>query len=111
MPEIPQVLLFRAAQNGYNALVPSLLKSGRVDVNKVDGIFKQTPFFAAARLGHQTTVRTLLESPNVEIDARDVFETTALIAAAWFGYEIVVQLLFDRRRLCSKKRRRIDRYR
>ena len=47
----------------------------------------------AAREGHDETVRTLLASPNVDVNATDERGSTALIEAARFGHDEVVRAL------------------
>ena len=47
----------------------------------------------AARAGNADTVKTLLTSPNVDVNAVDAEGNTALIEAARFGHDDVVQAL------------------
>ena len=48
----------------------------------------------AARAGNADTVRSLLASPNVDVNGRDEHGNTSLIEAARFGHdEVVVALL------------------
>ena len=47
----------------------------------------------AARVGHADTVKTLLVSPNVDVNGRDEHGNTALIEAARLGHDEVVQAL------------------
>jgi uncharacterized protein len=47
----------------------------------------------AAREGHGDTVRTLLASPDIDINATDERGSTALIEAARFGHDEVVRAL------------------
>jgi len=47
----------------------------------------------AARLGNADTVKTLLTSPNVDVNGVDADGNTALIEAARFGHDDVVQAL------------------
>jgi len=92
--ELPRDLLLRAAWQGYNALVWSLLKSGRVDIDMLDPN-EQTPLSLAAQYGQHRIVRTLLEMGKPEVDVRDIREQTPLLHAARSGHEAVVQLLLD----------------
>lgn len=48
---------------------------------------------AAARLGNADTVRSLLVSPNVDVNGADADGNTALIEAARFGHDDVVAAL------------------
>jgi uncharacterized protein len=47
----------------------------------------------AARLGNADTVKSLLTSPNVDVNGVDADGNTALIEAARFGHDDVVQAL------------------
>src|SRR5689334_1427287 len=47
----------------------------------------------AARAGNADTVKTLLTSPNVDVNGVDAEGNTALIEAARFGHDDVVQAL------------------
>jgi ankyrin repeat protein len=47
----------------------------------------------AARGGHADTVKTLLASPNADVNAKDERGNTALMEAARFGHDDVVQAL------------------
>src|SRR6185369_14161042 len=47
----------------------------------------------AARSGNADTVKTLLTSPNVDVNGVDAEGNTALIEAARFGHDDVVQAL------------------
>lgn len=49
--------------------------------------------FRAARAGHADTVKSLLTSPGVDVNARDEHGNTALIEAARYGHDEVVQAL------------------
>lgn len=50
----------------------------------------------AAREGHADTVRTLLASPNADVNATDERGSTALIEAARYGHDEVVRVLLAR---------------
>lgn len=47
----------------------------------------------AARVGNADTVRSLLASPNVDVNGRDDHGNTSLIEAARFGHDEVVAAL------------------
>ena len=54
---------------------------------------KTEELLTAARAGHADTVRTLLSQPDAKINGRDENGNTALIEAARFGHDQVVQVL------------------
>ena len=47
----------------------------------------------AARAGHADTVKNLLTTPNLDVNAKDERGNTALIEASRFGHDDVVQAL------------------
>ena len=49
----------------------------------------------AARAGNADTVRSLLASPNVDVNGRDEHGNTSLIEAARFGHDEVVAALLS----------------
>ena len=59
--------------------------------------------FRAARLGNADTVKSLLASPNVDINGVDADGNTALIEAARFGHDDVVEALLIARANVSAK--------
>jgi ankyrin repeat protein len=59
----------------------------------------------AARLGNADTVKSLLASPNVDVNGIDADGNTALIEAARFGHDdVVAALLIARADLNAKNR-------
>ena len=54
-----------------------------------------TAFAWACHNGHQDVVKLLLENSDIDVNARDNEETTALMMACAEGHENIVQLLMD----------------
>jgi len=87
-----QTPLLAASCLGFEDLVRRLL-AARHDVNAYSR--DQTPLSCAAKLGHDTVVRLLIEQEDVEINSRDSNSQTSLSHAAQRGYEAVVRLLIE----------------
>ncbi|OCK90492.1 ankyrin, partial [Cenococcum geophilum 1.58] len=51
--------LLLAAENGHEAVVKQLLKTGKVNVGSKDNIYGQTPLSWAAGNGHEAMVKLL----------------------------------------------------
>src|SRR5918994_823965 len=73
-----------------------LLSSAGCDVARRAARSPETDaLLRAARAGNADTVRTLLASPNVDVNGKDEHGNTPLIEAARFGHdEVVTALLF-----------------
>lgn len=54
-------------------MVKILLRTGKVDVDARDTGYGQTPLSGAARNGHYTVVKMLLDMSEVDIDAKDLY--------------------------------------
>jgi ankyrin repeat protein len=59
--------------------------------------------FRAARAGNAETVRSLLASPNIDVNAEDENGNTPLIEAARFGHDEVVTALLIAKADVNKK--------
>jgi len=84
--------LLWAAENGYEAVVKSLLETGKaeIDAKDRDG---WTPLQLASRNGHEAVVRLLLETGKVDVEAKNKDGWTPLHLASRNGHETVVRLL------------------
>lgn len=111
--KIVQALLNRSGINidaknikGLTALIFAILY-GKADVAKVlihhgadvnlaknDG---WTPLMSAAQHGHMTIAQTLLNAPEIRIDAKSANGETALMAAAFYGKADIAKVLIDHR--------------
>ncbi|KAJ4161615.1 uncharacterized protein LMH87_007645 [Akanthomyces muscarius] len=82
------------AENGYEAVVKSLIATEGVepDLKDNDG---RSPLSWAAERGHNVAVELLLVSDNVKPDSKDDHGRTPLSRAAQEGHEAVVKLLLQ----------------
>ncbi|KAH7175975.1 hypothetical protein EDB81DRAFT_634060 [Dactylonectria macrodidyma] len=55
----------------------------------------RTPLSYAVGMGHETIVKLLLDTGNVDIDWKDRWSRTSLSYAAEIGHEAMVKLLLD----------------
>jgi len=85
--------LLDAAENGYPALVQTLLEKGG-DVNARDQS-GATPLMIAADQGNLDIVRLLLEK-GADVNAKDGQDSSALIEASKRGFLEIVKLLLER---------------
>jgi ankyrin repeat protein len=81
-------ILFAAAKVGNMDIVQSLLQAGATSLGHA--------LVGAAAAGHHYLVKFLLES-NADIESRDHFDNTALLASAEHRRVLVVSLLLERR--------------
>lgn len=79
------------------ALALDAKKRGLVnlDVDLWDGGDLQTPLLLAVRLGYSSMARMLLETGQVDVNARDFLKRTPLMRAASNGDEAIVKILLD----------------
>ncbi|KAM3511696.1 hypothetical protein MY11210_004653 [Beauveria gryllotalpidicola] len=84
--------LITAIQEMRADLIPTLLKSTKIDPNKA-GHDGRGPLWWAVRLANKHIVQLLLDSGIVDINAMDDFGQTAISLAAEHGYESLVHLL------------------
>ena len=76
-------------------LLLNLFKGKAVDTNAIDEDGR-TPLSYAAANGHEAVVQLLLDSDNVDADAKDIrYGRTPLLWAATDGHEAVIKLLLD----------------
>ena len=71
----------------------ALCMSGCNSAKRVTTTAETDALLRAARLGNADTVKTLLASPNVDVNGVDADGNTALIEAARFGHDEVVAAL------------------
>ena len=88
--------LFVASQNGHVDVVKELLADGRVDVNKVRPVQKDTPLMIAQN-GKLETVKVLLRCPKTDITIQDRSGYTALKWAKQNGYTVLVLRMAHRK--------------
>ena len=85
-----------ASQRGLLSVIEAMIDSGaNLKLNKKDH-YGQTPFSWAAREGHETVVRLLIERDDVDINSRDDLGRTPLSWAVRNGHEAIVLLLTER---------------
>jgi ankyrin repeat protein len=90
-----QFALHIAAVFGLGEVAKSILAQyENFDINKT--LHTQTPLYVAASAGNESFVQSLIEMPNVNVNAVDEFRETALFSAIFFNYESVVPLLLQR---------------
>jgi ankyrin repeat protein len=77
-----QTPLSWAAEQGHEAVVKLLLKTGKVDVDAKDND-SRTPLSWTAEQGHKAVVKLLLEISKVEVDAKDKYGRTPLLCSLW----------------------------
>ena len=81
-----------AAENGHEAVVKQLLKTG-ADIESKVSQYSQTPLSLAAENGHEAVVKQLLEA-GADIESKDSpYRRTPLSLAAKNGHEAIVKLL------------------
>lgn len=86
-------LILALANTGLAAPVQLLLTRGAsIDIAAI--YYRRTPLILAASKGHETVVRLLLNN-GAKINARDVWDFTALIWASIGNHERVVRLLVE----------------
>lgn len=86
--------LIYAAEMGHEAVVRTLLGTGKVDIDSKDEDGR-TPLSHAAERGHEDIVRTLLDTGNANADSKGEDDSTPLSYAAANGHEAIVRLLLD----------------
>ena len=89
---IPAIVLYRAAERGYEATVRFLLDQGADATAKDEN--GETVLHQAAKGGHEATVRLLLDQ-GADATAKDENGETALHQATKGGHETTVRLLLD----------------
>ncbi|KAK4450158.1 hypothetical protein QBC34DRAFT_76996 [Podospora aff. communis PSN243] len=88
--------LMAAAVSGNVEIVRLLLGTGVCDVNARIHQTGWTALGLAVKYGHYDTVSALLESPEVDIDARNTDGQTALMTSALNGDEHIVRMLLEK---------------
>ncbi|KAJ5887721.1 hypothetical protein N7495_007762 [Penicillium taxi] len=84
-----------AAEGGHDAVVKTLLDTGRVDIDSKDSEYGQTPLSWAAEGGHDAVVRMLLDNGRADVDSRSANNSTPLSLAAQGGHDAVVKMLLE----------------
>src|SRR5437660_937257 len=84
--------LLQAATKGSAELVETILQKGGVNPD-CQGIHGRTALAWAARNGHGTVVKVLLNTDMVDVNLKDEFQSSPLSLAAAYGREAVVKLL------------------
>jgi ankyrin repeat protein len=62
--------LLRAAENGHEATVKLLLKSGKVGVDLRDN-FRRMPLSRAAENEHKAVIKLLLKTSKINVNSKD----------------------------------------
>ncbi|KAF3207592.1 hypothetical protein TWF191_000981 [Orbilia oligospora] len=83
-----------AAHFGLTTPLDSLLRDGGANPNAVD-CKGETPLFIAAKNGHESVVRFLVDQ-GVNMSPKDEFRETPLLMAAKGGYEAIVRILVEK---------------
>ena len=93
--------LHAAAYYGHTSLVARLLRTDGVDVNAASSPEGKTPLMSACHAGHESSamLHLLLGAPNVNVNAKDVNDRTALMYTTRYehGWEAALALLGDGR--------------
>lgn len=106
--------LFEAVAHGRHEVVKLLLNTNGVDVNARERQYRRSPLSFAAGYGlkgqdgqplpfstaahvYDEIVKLLLDTDQIDVNARDRFGRTPLIEAAAYGHEEVVKLLLSKR--------------
>ncbi|KAH6909877.1 hypothetical protein BKA70DRAFT_1275171, partial [Coprinopsis sp. MPI-PUGE-AT-0042] len=90
-----------AAANGHEGVVKLLLAHPKIQVNLVNLVNDQgfSALMRAAKWGHASVVRQLLDAPHIDSAIRSVEDGhTAMSLALAYGHTEVVQLLQDHER-------------
>ena len=87
-------LLSYAAELG-DAYYVSILIDHNADVNSLDNN-KITPLMIASGHGHITTLQTLLQHPEIDINLKDVRQNTALTIAIFNRHLSIIVILLDK---------------
>ena len=82
-----------ASQKGHVDIVKALTEAGG-NVNQHSNK-NQTPLNIASTAGHTEIVRLLLQQPNIDLNKKDDWNTTALGIATQNSRTNVIQLLKD----------------
>ncbi|KAB5558216.1 hypothetical protein GE09DRAFT_1173204 [Coniochaeta sp. 2T2.1] len=93
-----------AAYLGLVSIVKMLLDHGSIDLNTHCDRLSETPLLSATMNGHLFTVKTLLESPQVDVEAKDGSGRTPLSRAVTDGRYAILRLLLDSGRVDRNSR-------
>ena len=75
-------------------LVAKLLHDEAGEKNKINGLFKQSDLFQAAKRGHLFVVQYLVEDKGADIDKANIHGWTSLHYVAWRGHlQVAIYLL------------------
>ncbi|KKP04325.1 hypothetical protein THAR02_03602 [Trichoderma harzianum] len=88
--------LLRAAEEGHEWTVKSLLAKNNADLNFKDGTGR-TPLSWAAGRGHKRTVELLLTKDGIEPDTHDKHGWSPLSWAVIYGHKQIVELLLAKK--------------
>jgi hypothetical protein len=94
--------LHLAAYFGLGEATKALLSLGH-DPNSKDS-YRRTPLSWAAKIGHETVVKCLLEEVATDVNPRDSDTCTPLLYAAQRGDEVIARMLLQRGAAASLRR-------
>ena len=86
--------IHQAAREGYDEVLPILLKAQNIDVN-VTTHDEWTPLHLATLNNHENSVRMFLNTENIDVNATTHNGSTPLHEAAIEGHEDIVQILLN----------------
>ena len=87
-----ETALYVATRYGHETIVQSLLATGLIDVNRLEGEHDSSSLMMASWKGYEAITRHLLAA-HADVNIADLDGNTALIQACAHGYEVIAQEL------------------